>query len=449
MTRMKRTLLAIGKTKKTMLLALSLLIALVAILSLPKPDNNDALAQRPGAAPGGAKPGAPAGMPAMPQLLVRVDAVGVLDHTQPVPKVGTVAAKETVQIVTRVSGYLMKVAFTEGDFVNKGDLLFEIEDTIYQINVKIAKSQIQQIEADIALAKSNQVRVEKLVPDRTATQQELDEVVRTIALHEARLEEAKARLDLANNDLGYTKITAPLSGRIGAKQFSVGNYLTPQSGVLATIMQFDPITVNFPVTEREFTTYFHQSSEKKEAKIEILLADGKPYEGEFRIDFLDNYVDRFSGQLMVYLLCDNKDGKLFPGGFTTVRLSEKYEQPRPAVSVSALQTDGTSHNVYVVNVIVDEKGNPVLDESGKEMYKADPRPVTLGPQVMGQQIIASGLTPGEKVVVGGLNKIMMPGQPIIPVPTPALMQQMQAAQANQASQDTGKTEEQSEEVEEQ
>ena len=425
MSQLTHTIISYSKAKKTTLLALALLIALVVTLSLPKPDKSEALAQKPGGG-AGQKPGA--APPAMPTV-VRVEAVGTLDSTQPVPKVGTVAAKETVQLVPRVSGYLMNIAFQEGDFVNEGDLLFEIEDTIYQINVRMAESVIKQNEAEIALAKRNHERVQQLVRTRAATEQEVDEAFRTINLHEARLEESKARLDQAQTDLGYTKIYAPLSGRIGAKQFSKGNYLTPASGVMATIMQFDPITVNFPVTEREFSTYFHKSGENKEAKIEILLADGTPYEDDFHIDFLDNYVDRFSGQLMVYLLCKNESGKLFPGGFTTVKLSEKFEEPKPAVNVAALMTDGVTHYVYVMQMyqkeIDDGKGNKVSQPA----FKVERRDVQVGAQVFDRQIITSGLAPGEQVVVGGLNKIR-PGQDVMtPEMLAAAMQAQQAAQS--------------------
>jgi RND family efflux transporter MFP subunit len=360
---------------------------------------------------------------AMPPSLVRDDFVGTLDHTQPVSKVGTVAAKETVQIVPRVSGYLMNIAFKEGELVNQGDLLFEIEDTIYKINVRVAESVIQQIEAEIALARRNQERVTQLVPSRAATQQDVDEASRTVSLHEGRFEEAKARLEQAKLDLSYTKIYAPLTGRIGAKQFSVGNYLTPASGVMATIMQFDPITVTFPITERERATYFPQSGEKKPANLEILLADGTPYDGEFHIDFLDNFVDRLSGQLMVYLLCTNKDGKLFPGGYSIVRLSEQFAEAKPAVSVSALQLDGTTHFVYTIQPY--EKDAPDAFGS-KAGFRAIRRDVTLGPQVFDKQIITSGLATGEWVVVSGTNKIMMSGQDILPA---SVMAKIQAAQA--------------------
>ena len=427
MSQLTKTIVSFGKARKTSLLALVLLVVLFVVLSLPKPDKSEALAQRPGGG-AGQKPGA-AAPPAMPTV-VRAEAVGTLDSTQPVSKVGTVAAKETVQIVPRVSGYLMNVAFQEGDFVNEGDLLFEIEDTIYQINVRMAESVIKQIEAEIALAKRNHERVVQLAQRNAATQQDVDEALRSVNLHEARLEEAKARLDQAKTDLGYTKIHAPLSGLIGAKQFSKGNYLTPASGVMATIMQFDPITVTFPVTEREFSTYFHKSGENKEAKIEILLANGNPYEGEFDIDFLDNFVDRNTGQIMIYLLCDNKDDILFPGGYTTVKLSEKFGEPQPAVNVAALMTDGVTHYVYVMQMyqkeIDDGKGNKIPQPA----FKAERRDVKIGAQVFDRQIITSGLAPGEQVVVGGLNKIR-PGQDVMTqeMLAAAMQAQQQAAQA--------------------
>ena len=399
MTQMKSTVISFGKARKTFLVAIFLMLALVVLLNMTKPDKGEAVAQMPG---GGEKP----------PTLVRVETVGTLTGTQPVDKVAPVVAKEIVELVPRVSGYLEKVSFQEGDYVKEGDLLFEIEDTIYQINVDIAKAVVTQIEAELALAKQNQERVEKLAPGSAMTKQDVDEAQRNVKFQEGRLQEAKARLHQAETDLGYTKIYAPLSGRIGRKQFSEGNYLTPQSGVLATIRQFSPITVEFPVLEKEFMTYFQDSGENKEAKIEMVMANGKPYEGKFKIDFLDNFVDRNSNQIMVYLICENEDDKLLPGGFSTVRLSEQFAEPKTAANVAALLTDGTTHYVYVVG-----KGN-----------KLERRDVTLGEQVYDRQIITSGLTPGEKIVVGGTNKVR-PDDIIRPIEAPS-----PAARASQPEQ---------------
>lgn len=410
MTQMKNAVISLGKTKKTMLLALGLLVALVVILSLSKPDKSEAVAQMPGMGEG-------------PPTSVRVETVGTLNGTQPVSKVGRVLAKETVDLVPRVSGYLESVKFKEGDYVNEGDLLFEIEDTLYEINVRMAEAVVKQIEAEVELAKRSQERVMKLAPNRSATEQEIDEAMRGVLYQEGRLEEAKARLDQSKTDLSYTKIYAPLSGRIGAKRFSEGNYLTPQSGVLATIRQFDPITVTFPVSEREFMTYF-QNTDNRETGIEVLMANHKPYQGEYDIDFLDNHFDSDTGQIMIYLICKNADTKLVPGNWTRINLSEHFEQPRAAASITALMTDGAHHYVYVVT-----KDN-----------KIERRDVVIGDQVYDKQIITSGLNPGERIVVGGLNRIK-PGDAITPIEINPTAKTVSADQ--QVAQQGAKSDEQS------
>ncbi|MDR1384035.1 MAG: efflux RND transporter periplasmic adaptor subunit [Planctomycetaceae bacterium] len=328
----------------------------------------------------------------MPPAAVRVEKVTSRDSSQPRPYNGSITAKESVNLVPRVTGYLTDVKFQEGATVKKGDPLFEIEDTIYQINVRTAESQIRQTEAEIELAKKNLERANELYKRdaKAITDQERDEVNRTIQLLEARLSGNKASLDQANTDLSYTKIFAPLSGQIGAKQFSTGNFLSPNSGILATIVQYDPITIMFPVSEREYITYFIEGeNSKKTPKIEIFLANNELFKGKFKIDFIDNKIDSHTGTLMIYLLCENPNKELVPGGWTKVYLSEHYANPKPAVNVAALMTDGKKHTVYVVN---NEK-------------KVEVREVEIGELVFDRQIIESGLKEGEIVIVGGLNKV--------------------------------------------
>jgi len=329
---------------------------------------------------------------------VRVEMLETLTTSQPKLYVGNVTTKETVAIVPRISGFLEKVAFREGSTVKKGDLLFEIEDTIYAVNVKVAESVVRQIEIEVGLAQRELDRKNTLHSSLTVSAQELDEAKRTRDLQQAKLEEAKARLALAQNDLSYTKIYAPLTGRIGAKKFSEGNYITPTSGTLATIVQYDPITIKITLSEMDFMRFFHGNCEGgANACIEIFRADGLPYQGEFKVDFFDNQVDHDSGTLAVYLICQNDTAELLPGGFARVRLAEKFEEPFPAVNVAAVMTDGVHHYVFVL-----VEGN-----------KIERREVELGPQVFSQYAITSGLTPGEKVIVGGANKVM-PGQEVNP-----------------------------------
>ncbi len=329
---------------------------------------------------------------------VRVEVVGILSASQPKYYVGAVTAKETVAIVPRVSGFLKKIAFQEGSTVQKGDLLFEIEDTVYEMNVQVAKSVIDQIEAEIDLAEKDLERMTTLRSGHVVAEQELDAAKRNHALQKAKLDEAKAKLALAENDLSYTKIWSPLTGRIGAKQFSEGNYITTTSGVLATIVQYDPISVRILLSEMDFMQFFQANGEAADAEIVILRADGRPYTGNFKIDFFDNLVDHSEGTIAAYLLCDNPEAQLLPGGFAKVSLAEKFKEPIPAVNVASVMTDGKRHYVYVLGA----------DNTVRR------RDITVGPLVFDRYGIADGLVAGEQVVVGGANKVS-PGVKVNPV----------------------------------
>lgn len=343
---------------------------------------------------------------APPKVLpaVRVEQVGTLESTQPKNYVGTVRGKETVNVVPRVSGYLEKVAFQEGASVKKGDLLFEIEDKVYSINVKVAESVVKQIEAEIELAKRDLERTKTLRGQNVATEQEMDQARRTISLQEAKLDEAKANLEQMQNDLSYTKIYSPLSGRIGEKLFSEGNYITPNSGILATVVQYDPIRVKFSLSEADYLSFLQKPGAMERTQIEILCADNTPYDGEYKMEFLDNIVDKGTGTITLFLECDNEDRQLLPGGYVKVALSERFEQPMPAVNVTALMNDGSKHYVFVLN----------------QEDKVERRDIVTGKQVYDRQIVLSGLEPGEKVVVGGLNKIRSGDtvKPVMTEPTP-------------------------------
>lgn len=331
---------------------------------------------------------------------VRVEKVRMLDSSEPKRYTGTVRAKEEVNIIPRVSGYLEKVAFDEGALIKKGDLLFRIEDTVYEINVEVAKAAIEQIEAEIDLAEKDFERTEQLHDQNVATQQEMDHARRSIKYNKARLRQARAELHRAENDLSYTKIYSPIEGKVGAKMYSEGNYVTQSSGVLASIIQYDPITVQFPMSERDFMKNLRDNGGYKTANIRILRADDTPYEGEFEIDYVDNRVQ--SGMLMVRLLCENPNSDFYPGGFARILLSEKFEKPLPSIHVSGLMTDGTRYYLFV------------LDADDKIVR----RDVRIGSQVKERQIILSGVEPDETVVIGGLNKVR-PGMTVEPVPAQA------------------------------
>ncbi len=329
---------------------------------------------------------------------VNAELVGTLTESQPKTYVGTVSGAEEVSVVARVSGTLWKAAFREGGMVEKGDVLFEIEDTIYKANVRIAEALIQQAEADLELAIREHERSDNLLRTKAISAQAFDTTLATMELREAKLEEAKANLVLAQQDLQYCQITSPISGRIGEKLYSEGNYITPATGIMATIVQYQPIKVQFSMSESDFFSYFSNHDTLRNVTISIIRANNQPFQGDIRVDFVDNIVDRRTDTIMVHLECDNPNEQLLPGGYIQVLLAEKYETPVPAISTSAVMTDGTNHYVYVIG-----------DDDTVER-----RNVVLGNLVYRNQIIQSGLEPGERVITGGLNKVR-PGIKVAPV----------------------------------
>ena len=328
---------------------------------------------------------------------VRVEKVSETDSTEPKVYVGTVAASETVDIVARINGVMWKSAFREGSLVKKGELLFQFEDTIYKENVNVAKATLKQNLAELEYMTREKNRYEKLYKSNAAAQTTYEDALRSYLVYEAKRDESKANLALAENDLSYTKIYAPLSGRIGRNIYSEGNYITPEKGVLATIVQFDPIKIKFAMSEADFFRH-SKNGTLSVSGVEIVRADGKTYQGKIKVDFVDNQIDTKTGTLMIQLEGENPDMELIPGGYVMVRFREKFEKPLPSVSVTALMTDGTHHYVYVVT----------------PENKVERRNITIGPQVRDRQIVLSGLKKGETVVIGGINKTK-PGEQVNPV----------------------------------
>ncbi len=328
---------------------------------------------------------------------VRVEKASELTESEAKVYVGTVSASKTVDIVARISGILWEAAFKEGSLVKKGDLLFRIEDTIYRENVNIARATLKQTQAELDYATREKVRYEQLYQTNATAQTTYENALRNYQVYLGKLDEANADLVLAQNDLSYTVIQSPINGRIGRNIYSEGNYITPEKGTLATIVQFDPINIRFAMSESDFFRHSRNGQLASDG-LEILRADGEPCKGEVKVDFIDNQIDSKTGTIMIQLVGENPDMELIPGGYVMVKFREKFQQALPSVSVTALMTDGEHHYVYVVT-----PGN-----------KVERRDVVIGPQVKDRQGILSGLRVGETVVIAGINKIK-PGEKVNPV----------------------------------
>ena len=308
--------------------------------------------------------------------------------------VGTVLADEEVNLTPRISGNLWKASFKRGGLVKKGDLLYQIEDTVYLENVKVAEATLKQIEAELEFAKKEHERYSRLLKTKATSETLAQSANRTYELQKAKRAEAAARLKMAQNDLSYTKIYAPVSGRIGGNKYDVGNYITPATGTLATIVKFDPVVIRFAMGEADF--FKHSKNGKLSADgIKVVRADGKVIDNKLSMYYIDNKIDHETGTLLVNLTLENPKEELLPGGYVTVRFSEVFDKPKMAVPVTALITEGNKQFVYVVN----------------KDSKAEKREITAGAQVGNMQIIEAGLKGDETVISGGLNKVR-PNAPV-------------------------------------
>ena len=399
---------------------------------------------KPGAAPAqpGAKPGAPAGKGAPNPALAamqgpppKVVVTKVAERKPVILKkyVGTFEPIEKFVTLARVSGNIEEQTFKEGDLVEKGAVLFEIEKIRYQATLDAAKAKIESIKAKIESLKAQQLQVgarlryaqnnyernkelyengsvvakdtmensKSLLDGQTAEYKASEAQIKSA---EAELQAAEADIKIVEDDLSHCTIRSEITGRAGRVNHTLGNFITPSSGPMVTIVQMDPIYFRFSISERDFTTLFgNLDTLKQKAKIKIELANGQMYEEEGEISFIDNQLQATTNTLYVWTTFKNSQEILRPGGVATLSLSKEEDVLRPAVPVSAVMFDGTTHTVYIVGP------NNMVER----------RRVELGPIDNGWQVINSGVKAGETVVSEGTHKIMMvpgPDGKIQPVP---------------------------------
>lgn len=321
--------------------------------------------------------------PIMPPPTVTVDKVMTLNEPFATRHVGMITAIERVDIMPRVTGNIEKVNFKEGAMVKEGDVLYEIEKTTYQAAYDSAKAQAEY--AQINLDRSQKLRSDSVVAKNT-----LDDAIRSEKT-------AKAALMDAANNLSYTTIKAPITGRIGKNLFTRGNLITPNSGKLTDIEMVSPIYVRFALSERVFRSNFGGEQIKEKARVRLRLADGSTYPEEALVTLIDNKINAKTNTITLWATMANKDGALIPGSFVTVLLSEKLDSPSLAVNPASIVVEPDGTYVYVIGI------NDI----------AEKRKVKLGDMDERRQIILEGVKPGERVVVDGTHKVV-PGNPVKP-----------------------------------
>ncbi|HEY7579889.1 MAG TPA: efflux RND transporter periplasmic adaptor subunit [Acetobacteraceae bacterium] len=330
--------------------------------------------------------------------------------TQATEFVGRVEAINRVEIRARVTGYLEDVLFKDGDYVKEGDTLYRIEPDSFQAAVQQAQGDLLKAQGNLANATAQLARTQELVKTDTASRALLDVRIADQKSAQGAVIIADANLKTANVNLGYTEITAPISGEIGRTSVTKGNVVSPDSGPLTVIVSRDPMYVTFPVSQRIFLTIDAEETrrgkgEAQALKVGLRFSNGAQYDQTGRIDFVNVQVDRATDTVLVRATIANPDGRLIDGQL--VRVSVEGEKPTEKVLVpqSALVVDQQGPYVFLV---VDGK--------------AEVRRVKLGGESGPNTIVEEGLKGGEQVVVQGMETLR-PGTPV--VATPASLPQSQ------------------------
>ncbi len=349
------------------------------------------------AAADAAKKSAAPKAPAAPKVMVECGYVFEAENVKKRNYTGRIVSPEVVNIVTRVSGDLTSVGFTSGQEVKKGQVLYRLDPIRFEAAVKSAEARIAEIKAKLAYAENNYNRNSSLYSKQVSSKDTVENAWSTVQSLKAELLMAEASLITAKDDLKNTSIIAPINGKIGATNFSAGNYLTPNSGVLATIVQASPLRVTFSVSARDFLNIFgNEANLKKDGKAGIILADNSRYPLEGRFEFINNQANLRTDTVEINMLIDNPDRVLLAGNTVTVELARKSGKVLPAVRLSAIMYDENGPYVYIV-------------DGSKKVAK---RSVVLGNMLADKQLITSGLKKGELIVTDGMHKVM-PGQEVI------------------------------------
>jgi membrane fusion protein (multidrug efflux system) len=313
---------------------------------------------------------------------------------------GRVQAIDKVDLLARIDGFLGKRQFQEGQEVKVGDLLFVIEQAPYQAQLDQKEAELQSAQAAQKNTAVQLVRAQELVKTENIPRATLDQRQAEDTMARARILEAQAALEQARINFGYTEIAAPISGRIGQSTFTVGSYVTPQSGTLATIVSQDPIYVTFPVAQRIVTELRRQLAGQDPADaltVKLKLADGSDYGQVGKVDFIDVEVDRGTDTVLVRAQFANPDGVLVDGQFVNVVVEQRETSMGLSIPQTAIQLDQAGAYVFVIDAD----------------NKAEMRRIKTRTGAAGESIVLEGLKEGEKVVVDGIQKVR-PGQPVTP-----------------------------------
>jgi multidrug efflux system membrane fusion protein len=343
--------------------------------------------QRFSAHEGGKTQTAQSGAPKVPAIPVSISPVQKADFPVYLTGLGTVQGFNTVQVRTRVDGQIDKIAFTEGQMVNQGDLLAEIDPRPFQAALDQAKAKRAQDEANLANANLDLQRYTKL--GEFATRQQTDTQRSTVAQLTAQIAADEAAISNAQTQRDYTQVKAPITGVAGLRQVDIGNIVNAatQTGIV-TIAQVEPIAVIFTAPEDQLP-YINEGQKSGALKVIALTTDGKKTLAQGQLAVINNQVDTTSGTIRLKAVFDNKDHVLWPGQSVSTRLLVRTLKDATVVPDDAVQHSTNGLYAYTVN----------------QDNKAEVHKIKVSNSIDGRSVIEEGLTPGQQVITGGQFKV--------------------------------------------
>jgi membrane fusion protein (multidrug efflux system) len=323
--------------------------------------------------------------------------------------VGQTKGSEDVEIRARVEGFLDDVAFTEGSLVRKGQVLYRIDPKPLQATLKNSEADLATWQARLVKTQNDVKRLRPLAAQQAVSQQELDNAVASENAAQAQVDAQKASVDKSRLDLGYTTLTSPIDGLVGTTLVKAGNLVgRGESTLLTTISKVDPILFRAGVSEAEYLRLARRAGELKKERggqpvpVDLVLADGSVHSQQGRLDVIERAVDATTGTLTIQFKFPNPGGLVRPGQYGRARFVLETKKDALLVPQRAVQELQNLHNVAVV---------------GSD-NKLEVKTVTVGPRVGNLWVVETGLTPTDRVVVEGAQRVR-PGAVVAPKPAPA------------------------------
>lgn len=333
---------------------------------------------------------------AAPAPGVIVKTVNTKEVTRKYEAPGRIISVSRIDVVARVSGYLTKSYFKEGDYVKKGQVLFEIEPQEYKLAADKAKANLQNAQAQLTYYEKQLIRAKELVKQDYIAKSQYDQTLAQRDSYKAQVELNKSAYNDALRNLSYTKVTAPVDGQVSMIKITVGNYVTAQSGALTTINSINPIYVSFPLDIKNYDDLIRVDKDPFiKRKVDLYFPTGKKYEYTGIQDFHDNNIDQTTGTILMRATFENPQGALINGNYVNVYIYSSEKENIPVIPQVAVMENPQYKYVYKL----DEKDLPQIQKV----------------ETMGQEgddwIIRSGLNKGDRVIVDGLQ-FVIPGNKV-------------------------------------